>query len=37
MRQVLFLDGLRQEIDIMLAQDMTSTLDGPGSGFDVSL
>jgi hypothetical protein len=37
MRQVLFLDGLRQEIDIMLDQDMTATLDSPGSGFDVSL
>ncbi len=37
MRQVLFLDGLRQEIDLMLAQDMTATLDGPGAGFDVSL
>ena len=37
MRQVLFLDGLRHEIEIMLAQDMTATLDGPGAGFDLSL
>ncbi len=37
MQQVLFLDNLRQEIDIMLAQDMTADLAGPGAGFDVSL
>ena len=37
MRQVLYLDGLRQELEIMLAQDMTQDLEGPGAGFDVSL
>ena len=37
MQQVLFLDNLRQEIDVMLAQDMTADLAGPSAGFDVSL
>ena len=37
MAQVLFLDNLRQEIDVMLEQDMTADLAGPSAGFDVSL
>ena len=37
MKQVLHLDALRQEIDIMLAQDMTENLAGTSSGFDLSL
>ena len=37
MKQVLHLDALRQEIDIMLAQDMTENLAGASSGFDLSL
>ena len=37
MNQVLHLDALRQEIEIMLAQDMTANLSNSGTGFDLSL
>ena len=37
MKQVLHLDALREEMDIMLAQDLTENLAGTSSGFDLSL
>ena len=37
MKQVLHLDALRQEVEVMLAQDMTANLSGSNTGFDLSL